>query len=250
MVSPPFGAQELITPQRSRRPTRRGTTQSLRSLHGHALLLPPARPALRRTQGISDPAAGRMFRRSGLTRIRVGCLVTVISRARDGAPPRDGVAGAPFPDLRGPLACSGGGLVGSASGGGLRHHRPADAALGVRVGQDGSERLSHVPSADLICAAHTRPSLPEPRRQIPPRTPGPVPVRDPVDDPAVTGPTVAALPSLGQMRLQPGPLLVREISPPHGHDPLGTVGSRDFSHLGLLGRPGRKRRADPRPDTP
>ncbi len=88
----------------------------------------------------------------------------------------------------------------------------------VGVGKDGREEL--VPCAvrrpASVPLVHGLP-LPEAHTQIPPRHPSPIPVQDPVDDPTVASPTAAALPGLRQMRLQPDPLLVREISPPHEH---------------------------------
>ncbi len=88
----------------------------------------------------------------------------------------------------------------------------------VGVGKEGREEL--VPCAvrrpASVPLVHGLP-LPEAHTQITPRHPNPIPVQDPVDDPTVFSPAAAALPGLRQMRLQPDPLLVREISPPHEH---------------------------------
>lgn len=123
-----------------------------------------------------------------------------------------------FPESAG-VSCGLRRRAGGPAGGGVHaHHRPVDAALGVGIGQDRREEpvpraVRRPASVSLVRGL----PLPETRRQIPPRRSRAIPVQNPVNDPAVTRPTTAPLTGLRQMWLQPGPFLVREISPPHGH---------------------------------
>lgn len=130
-------------------------------------------------------------------------------------PRRDGaVGGASSRHSRRFLARSGGVLVGATGGGIHARHGPVDAACRVGVGLDGPQ--------DLVPRAVRRPAsvsfvyglpLAETCRQIPPGHSGPLPEEDPVDHPAVALPTPAPLARFGQTWLQPGPLVVRQISP-------------------------------------
>lgn len=166
-------------------------------------------------------------------KVDLACEAT--SRASQGligAVPRQ--APAPSRDLRG----AGGGasrVLVSAAGRGIdANHAPVDPALGIGVGLDGPQDL-------LPRAVRRPPSMPvvsrlpttETGRKVPPGQAGPLPEQDPVDHTTVTlrASTSPTIP--WQVRLQPSPLCIRKISPPHNprnefpagasHDPSDTA---------------------------
>ncbi|CAG6393379.1 hypothetical protein SCOCK_20410 [Actinacidiphila cocklensis] len=111
-------------------------------------------------------------------------------------------------------------LVGTAGRRVDADHAPVDPAREVRVGLDGTQdsvpravrRPTAVPLIDGLPTAETL-------GKIPPRYARAHTEQDPVDYPAVVAPPAATLPDRRQVRLQPTPLSIRQITSPHtGHN--------------------------------
>jgi hypothetical protein len=124
-------------------------------------------------------------------------------------------------------------LVGAAGGRVHVDHAPVDPAFRISIRLDGPQdpfpRAIRRPPAMPVM--HGLP-LPEPCWQITPRNTGSLPEENAVDHPAMALPTSSSPHVLRQVRLQPSPLLVRQITPPHtgqndvivdwSHDPPDT----------------------------
>lgn len=113
-------------------------------------------------------------------------------------------------------------------------HAPVDPAFGIGVGLDGPQDL-------LPCAVRRPPAMTvvnrlppaEAGRQIPLGEAGPLPEQNPVDHTTVALPTSTPPAVHRQVRLQPSPLFIRKIPPPHAprnefpagasHDPSDTA---------------------------
>ena len=133
-------------------------------------------------------------------------------------PHRGGGAGALFffRDARLLLAGPGRVLVGTARGRVDADHAPVDPASADR--RPPGRHAGSAPTCRPLTNAgdaRRRSSRPETLGQVAPWYPGPHAKHDPVDHLAVTAPPAAALPGLGQLRLQPGPLGIGQITPPH-----------------------------------
>lgn len=99
-------------------------------------------------------------------------------------------------------------------------HAPGEPAREVRVGLDGTpdpvpravRRPTPVPFTNGLTAARTL-------GKVPPRYAGPDPEQGPVDHPAVIAPASPTQCRRWRVRLQPAPLGIRQITPPHARQP-------------------------------
>lgn len=120
----------------------------------------------------------------------------------------------------------------SAAGRGIdADHGPVDVVLGIGVGLDGPQdslprAVRRPPSMTVV----NRLPATEAGRQVPPGEAGPLPEQNPVDHTTMALPASAPPAISRQVRLQPSPLFIRQISPPHAprnESPAGA--SRDPS---------------------
>ena len=123
------------------------------------------------------------------------------------------------------------GMPMGAAGGRVHADRaPVDPAFSIGIGLDGPQdplpRAVRRPPAMPV--VHCLPP-PEPCWQITPWDTGPLSAQNAVDHPARAAPTPASSHVLRQVRLQPSPLLIRQITPPH-------TGRNDVN-AGLVTRP-------------
>lgn len=104
-------------------------------------------------------------------------------------------------------------------------HAPVHSAVDIGVSLDRLDRLDRledpVPSPvrgpapmPLVDGLPTAETL----RQVTPRQPGADPEQDPVDHLPVVAPPSAPGTGLRQMRFKPYPLVIRQITPPHGQN--------------------------------